>query len=156
MIELLQKWYLVTVDDPHFLPGQSIYKLIELLLSKVLYKFVILFDIEGAGNDGLIYSFQQQENAVIGLNEFLKKLSHIIQFDWGDFYLFEEYPSHWLNTNREYYYNRMGLTYTTIRAVDGQYIYVYTRKQEIVELITSNYITESVKTNFLNRLEYPC
>jgi hypothetical protein len=150
------KWNLITIDDPAFLSGKSICEIMQLLLQTTKFKFVILNDIEGSGKDWLISTLQKTKNAIVSMEDFLKILYDIKQFDWGDFFLFKEYPQNWKNTNEEIYYpNLINQTDTTIRAVDNQYIYIYTPDKEIFNVIKENYRIESIKTDFLENLDYP-
>lgn len=148
-------WYLVTLEDKDALPGKSFFKIIQLILKVVNFKFVIIDDIEGAGEDWLVYSLQEKENTIMEIDDFLKVLCGVTQFDWGDFFLFKEYPSSWNNSEEEFYPNVISQTDTTIRAIDDTYIYIYTKYKEIVDLIKNNYVIESVSLDSLDRLEYP-
>jgi hypothetical protein len=149
------KWTLITIDDPAFLPGKSIYDMIRLLLKIIDFKYIILYDIEGASEYGLIPELQKLENEVIQLREFLKTLCKIKQFDWGNFYLFKEYPKNWSSIKSLKYLYHIGHSDTTIRAVDDQYIYIYTPYEEIIKIIKENYTIESIKTDLLENLDYP-
>ena len=125
------KWYLITIEDPAFLPGISISNIIQLFLKNIEFKFVILNDLNGAG----ISSLLEIENEIIKIEDLLKIINQVIQFDWGDFFLFKEYPQNWKNLRKiPYYPNLVIQTDTTIRAVDDQYIYVYTPYDVIVNL----------------------
>ena len=88
VLELFQKWYLVTIDDPELLTGKSLYNLTKIVLEVISFKFVTLDYIDGSGKDWLIYSLQQQTDRVYTIEEFLQILLDANQFDWGDFFFF--------------------------------------------------------------------
>jgi hypothetical protein len=150
------QWMLITIDDSNFLESKSISKIFNLLLTIVEFNFVILTDIQGSGKDWVITNLKKQENRPIKMNDFLEILKNIKQFDWGDFYLFQQKPLKWINTEDILDYPKLiSQSETTIRAVDNQYIYIYTPYQEIVEVIEENYTIESIKTDTLENLDYP-
>lgn len=151
-------WYLVTIDDPDFLLGKSIYNIIKLILTKIEFHYVILEYIDGSPKSdhlGLITELQKKMGKVTDLNEIVESLSGVKQFDWGDFFLFREFPSQWDDPKGALYPHVIAQADTTVRAVDNQYIYIYTPYEEIVELIKSNYEIESLKVGSLNDLDYP-
>jgi hypothetical protein len=148
-------WTLITIDDPNFLSGKSISDAIQTLLEAVKFKFVILDNIDGSGKDWLIYTLQKEKDAVTPVDNFLKILCDITQLDWGDFFLFKEYPRNWSNFEGKPYSDIIAQTDTTVRMVDNQYIYIYTPYQEIVNIIRENYEVESIKMDILENLDYP-
>jgi len=102
------------------------------------------------------YSFlRNAQNKSIDLDELLSYIGDIRQFNWGDFFLFESYPSSWINDKNEYYPYIISQADTTIRAIDSQYIYIYTPYQGVVDLINANYLIESIKQGSLESLDYP-
>jgi hypothetical protein len=149
------RWTLVIIDDPKCLPGKSIYDAIQILITIIKFKFIILDDIEGCGRDWLISSFKEKENTITKIEDLLGEICDVKQFDWGDFFLFEQYPAHWENSKRTFYRDRISLTDTTIRAIDDQYIYVYTPCNEVVSLLKEHYLIESIKNDTLDNLDYP-
>lgn len=145
-------WHLLIIDDQNFLPGKSIYDVLQLLANVIKFNFVILNDINGANISSLI----EKENTVTSLEEILNAICEVKQFDWGDFFLFKDYPINWQTFgNINDYPKLIAQTDTTVRAVDDQYIYVYTPYQEIVEVLKENYVIESIKKDLLNNLDYP-
>lgn len=74
----------------------------------------------------------------------------------GRFFLFQKFPKHWENIDEIINYPDLIVQAgTTIRAVDDQYIYIYTKYIEVVNLIKDKYIVESIKTGSLSELDYP-
>lgn len=145
------EWTLITIEDSNNLPGKSIFDLIKILLKVVNYHFVILDYIYGAGISSLV----EKENIVITIHELMDLLPEVKQFDWGDFFLFKEYPKYWNNPKKELYPFIISQTDTTIRAIDDGYIYVYTPYQIVINVIKKNYKIESLKTDVLEKLDYP-
>ncbi len=148
-------WTLITIVDPEGLPGKNIFKAINVLLKVIKFKFVILDYISGGGKSGIIYSLQKKQNQIINIHDFLDMLKNVDQFDWGDFFLFEEYPKNWDNPKGELYPYVIAQTDTTVRAVDDGYIYIYTPYKSLVNIIKENYEIESVKVDELENLDYP-
>lgn len=115
-------------------------------------QFVVLSDLEGAGITNLI---KDDEILVIHIDEFLKRICTVEQFDWGDFFLFNFFPSNWKTFKTRSYPEIISLTETTIRAIDDSYIYIYTPHDEIIKLIKDNYSLQEIKKGSLEILDYP-
>lgn len=149
-------WHLITIDDaPRFLLGESIYCALKLIQEVEEIKFVILNYIEGAGKEKLIHSLQNQKNQITDIKDLMEKFFDVSHVEWGDFFLFKEYPKEWENLEDEEYPNAISLTDVTLRAVDNQYMYIYTRSERVVEALKSQYTIESVKNDLLENLDYP-
>lgn len=151
----MNKWYMITIDDPEFLSGKSIYDTIVLLLKNIEFKYVILNDIVGTGMPGAIPSLINQEDNVMDLHDFLRVLPDVKQFEWGDFFLFKEYPKGWDHPEKCDYTYLLPQSNTVVRAIDNQYIYIYTPIDSIVQIIKKNYQIESFKFDVLENLDYP-
>lgn len=152
------KWFLITIEDPCALPGESFIKLFEILSSSITFKFVILNSIFGAPKknfDGLIWDLQAQEGKVLPFDKLLNYLKGIEQFDWADFFLFKNFPEFWNDPKGTKYDYVISQTDMTVRAVDDQYIYVYTPHKKIADLIKEKNVIESEKIDILENLEYP-
>ena len=149
-----QIWYLVIINDaPRFLPGRSIVDMIKFLQKNMGCKFIATRDLQGSG----ISSLLEVEGDVIPIDSssVIEKIDQVIQFDWGDFFLFNKVPNKWVCDEYENYPLVIAKTDSTIRAVDDQYIYIYTPSNQVVDEIQKNYLIESVKMDFLSNLEYP-
>jgi hypothetical protein len=150
------EWHLVTIDDPAFLRGKSIFDMLKFLSQHGKFKYVILNDIVGTSQNGLMAILQEKENSVLKLNDFLNVVCDVRQFEWGDFFLFKEYPQDWVDaTTGDYYPPIIEKTDTTVRAIDNQYIYIYTPHQSIADVVLDKYEIESIKTSPLNALDFP-
>jgi hypothetical protein len=144
-------WFLVTIDDPNFLPGLSIQKIIKLFITIIKFEFVTFNYLDGAS----LGCLEQKENIILSMDELMKELLPVEQIVWGNFFLFKEFPETWTDQKKLDYPIVIAKTDTTIRAVDGQYIYVYTTYQELVDLLKANYIIESITQGSLSALPYP-
>jgi hypothetical protein len=123
-------WYLITIDDaPKFLPGESIHNLLKLIQYEEKIEFGIIDAIEGSGKYGLINSLQNNKGKVFEIVDLLKICSAIDHLEWGDFFLFKEYPACWKNPKGEQYPYVISQANVTVRAVDDQYLYIYIRKE---------------------------
>lgn len=149
------RWYLIIIEDLEDLPGKNICQVIQLLLKFKEIKYVILDYIEGAAHGGLISLLKNKEDTVMNLETLLEILPHIIQFDWGDFYLFKAPPLNWKNLNHMTYADMVIQSDTTIRAVDDHYIYIYTPYIEILNLLENSFKIESIKQDLLENFDYP-
>lgn len=153
------KWYLVSLVDDTDISGASIFKIIQILLKKIKFEYLMLHDINGAGNegkDGLILSMIEKENKCIKLEEFLNTFNDVKQFQWGDFFMFKEKPIKFqISEGITIYPPLIAQTDTTIRAVDATYIYIYTPYYELIEVIKENYEIESIKYDLLENLDFP-
>lgn len=150
-----KQWHLITIDDPEFLPGKIFIEIIQLLIKVIKFHYVVLHDVNGCGTYGLIQRIQQRENESIDLSECLEILKEVEHLEWADFFLFKEFPKNW-KLSHDYFYPEMIIqTDTTVRAVDDQYVYIYTPYQEIVDAIKQKYTIESLTTDLLENLPYP-
>lgn len=150
------KWYLITIDDPYFLRNESMFNIINITSSVIGLRFVILDYVFGAAQNGLINLLQKDRGFVWETDQILKTIRNIQSLEWGDFFLFKDYPKYFDNNQNELYPYIIGQTDTTIRAIDGQYIYIYTPYQEIVDIVKAKYNIEDIKFDLLENLSYPC
>ena len=148
----LNAWHMIVIYDLLSLPGQSVYNVINILLKLLNIQFVALSDLEGAGTAILA---RETQTSLIPINEFLKQVIFVEQFDWGDFFLFSAVPNSWQELEKKSYPELIALTETTLRAVDDTYIYMYTPYDEVVQLIKENYTIEEIKKGKLEDLDYP-
>lgn len=96
---------------------------------------------------------EQNKNQILNIKDTLSVINKIQQFDWADFFLFKNYPTNWNDDGEEYPYV-ISQTDTTIRAIDDQYIDIYTYNIEIVRLIKKNYILHHITTGSLIDFTY--
>ncbi|KAF3361870.1 hypothetical protein PHSC3_001637 [Chlamydiales bacterium STE3] len=150
------KWHLVTLELNDGPTGEAISKIIFYLKNVIRPNFVILDYIDGGSKGNQIAYLKDRENQILKLEDFLKILNYIQIFDWGDFFLFEEIPARWEGEKDILYPPLVARTDTTVRAVDGTYAYVYTPHRGVVDIIKKNYEIESLTTDFLTNLPYPC
>ncbi len=151
------KWHLVILKPEGGSTGGAVLKVMQLVLSIMKFKFVIMDDIVGLTKDDLITRMQKQQHTPIYLKDLLEILDQVILFDWADFFLFEEPPSQWRGEEDILYPPLVAETDTIIRAVDNTYIYVYTPYQTIVDKLVHdvNVDIESIVTDNLENLSFP-
>jgi len=92
---------------------------------------------------------------VIPIGDLWEPLNGVNQLDWGDFFLFKQYPKDWDNPEVRPYPFVITQAEVTVRVVDNQYFYIYTTLQTLVDMIKSEYTIESVKTAPLEKLDFP-
>lgn len=149
------KWYLITIDDPFYLSKTSVKNLLNFILEFVCFNYVVVDDIQGSGEDWVISNMQKKQGSIFNKNEFFKFIDALKQLDWGDFFLYKEYPAN-LSTNKKGDYPYLiSQTDTTLRLVDSQYFYIYTQSNVLINELRKKYKIESVVHNFLTHLDYP-
>ncbi len=145
------QWTLIIIVDPECLPGRSIFNVIVALQKVAKYRFIMIDDIVGAKISALL----EKQNMVLKLEDLLMTIYDVVQFDWGNFFLFKEYPDILVNSESMKNPEIIVQTDSTVRAVDDGYIYIYTHNQEVIDVIKNSYKIESMKTDWLENLEYP-
>ena len=145
-------WQLIIIEDSDALPGKSVFDLLKVLMKQFKFKYVILNDIEGAAEAA--NDLKEKEGEIISIDEFLEKVVDVIQFDWGDFFLFLDYPKNWEFVDRSYS-KQIEQTDMTVRAIDDQYLYIYTPSQDVLGLLKEYYTIESLKSDLLENLDFP-
>jgi hypothetical protein len=143
-------WSLAIIKDLDGLPGKNICKIFQTMQKIEPFKYVILNDINGAG----ITNLTEIENKLTVLEDIITDIEKVVQFDWGDFFLFKEVPQLWKSEEKSYD-KLIPKTGTTVRAVDDTYIYVYTPYCDIVEALKQSYDIEEIKSGSLDLLDYP-
>ncbi len=98
---------------------------------------------------------QESENEIRTIEEFLTILSNINHLEWGDFFLFENYPHNWKSTKEMKYPQLISQTDTTYRVVDDEYFYIYTKKKDLIENIIIEYEVETIQVDNIHNLPFP-
>lgn len=147
-------WKQISIEDPLGLPGASICNVIKIIATLLDIKYVLLSDLSGPGT--IIFENKLGSNTqVIEINDFLKKVVDVVQFDWGNFFLFKIYPEKWKTYVISKYEDAIIQTDTTVRAIDDTYIYIYTPYDEVVSLIEKKYSIETLKAGQPKDLDFP-
>ncbi len=146
------KWHKLILSDEAELSGISILKLMKYILEVEQFKFAILNNVELDGQGSLMRILNQRD--VKRVKDLMFILPDVEQFEWGDIFLFKEYPKLWDGSgNLSTLINHTG---TTIRALDYFYTVVYSTYDSVVEIIKKNYEIEEIKTDLLeNLIIYP-
>ena len=150
------KWNLIVIPLSDAVSGKGMYDLINTMLEVKKFKYMVLDDIEGVATDKyLIRILRNQQYTPWRLKDLMPAIKDVDAFEWGSFFLFEDYPDKWDHSDHFFEPYLVGQTDSTIRAMDGNYAYIYTPYDSMVEIIKKNYETEEVKIDFLENLDYP-
>lgn len=144
-----EMWYLIIIKDSQDLSGTSIFKILNIIQKTIRFEYVILNDINGAG----VAELAKKENTPVLVADLIMDIEKVVQFDWGDFFLFKNFPKQW--DNKKSYPNLVTESDTTIRAIDDTYIYIYTQYKEILNILSQFYNIESISFDFIENLEFP-
>lgn len=150
-------WYLVTIDD-RFLTGNSIVKMLKLIQEVEKSKYLIQDNILGFSEKGVMESLTDNVDKIYKLESIFGIIDKIDHLEWGDFFLFKDYPSNWKNPRGEVfplYPYVIAQSDITLRAVDDQYMYIYTQSRNFIEVVKSHYAIESIKLDLLEKLDFP-
>jgi hypothetical protein len=153
------QWIQIIIRDEEALPGKNLHKIINLIKNLINVSFIILNDIDGAGTIingiGTTISFLRNlQGEAVRLEEVLTSIFETKQFDWGDFFLFSEYPTDWNYTGLKLS-PMVAQTTSTVRAVDDTYIYIYTPFEAVLEELKKKYEIESIRVDDVANLDYP-
>lgn len=147
-------WFLITIDD-EYLTGISIFKMLKFIQVSEKVNYVIFDDILGFSEAGIIGSLREDIGEIYEIDKFLEIILKIEHFEWGDFFLFEEYPKGWDSAEVNSLPVKIARTDFTLRAVDDQYMYIYTKRRNFIDMVEQKYEIESVKQDLLDRLDFP-
>lgn len=150
-------WYLLIIEDQENLPGKSIAQILKILNQTKKFNFVNMDNIEGAPIENKSWiDIKKLGGKFLKIEQILLILLDVKQFDWADFFLFKNFPSVWENDEEIPDYPKLiSLADLTIRAVDDQYIYIYTQELKIIDQLKQYYNIESIKEGVLENLEHP-
>lgn len=150
-------WHLAVIDEFQGLNGQNFEELLKLLQLNYGFKYIILEEFMGWGTDWLIHKVNEtiSEGKVFTFDEIYEILKGVRKFDWVDFFLFVEFPSHWENNPNDSYPKLVAQCDTFIRGVDLRYMYIYTPRMDIVEKVKLHYSIEPVVTLELDNQTFP-
>lgn len=148
-----KKWHQVVISDVAEVSGNSILELLKCIMEVEQFKFVILNNIEIFGEDWLMYILNQ--NNIMRVKDFMFILPDAERFEWGDIFLFKEFPKSWDDSGN--ISDLINQTDTTISADDYFYMVVYTPHDSVIDNINKrNYEIKEFKNKFLKNLGYPC
>ena len=150
-----EEWWQVVIADESALSGESLIRLLQLVSQHVSAQFVVLDDIEGAGEgiNGLVSD--DETLLVLSVQAVIDCARAVVQFDWGDFFLLghKEEAVQWLPGAP--YDDSVRKALVTIRAVDDTYFYIYTRNKDLVDVLVKNYPQAEVWKGPIKGLEFP-
>ena len=147
-------WWQTEIRDPDGLSGQSVARLLTMLLNRLEAHFVCVIGDEWLLNELGIIESLNSTLGVIPLKYLIERLPHIIQVDWGDFYFCESKDQARQINSIERTWQSIEKSLFTVRNVDGGYYYVYTKKP-ITSLLSVEYEVLEIKHDFPEKLDYP-
>lgn len=153
--ELDHQRHLLVIDDKNFLSGESVLAFFKILLKSKPYKYVILNDVTAIGENCIYGLFRNYDDTIFRIKDLLNIMEDVKHFEWGDFYFFDKFPSEWDHTIECDYPYLIKQSETVVRLIDDQYIYLYTTEDSVIEVIKNEYSIESLKTDFLDKLDFP-
>jgi len=148
-------WYLITIEDkPPRLSGETFFNMLKLFQETEQIKFVTFEYADVLGKDTVSF-FHENTNIIYTIEFMLELAGNIEHLEWGDFYLFKEYPNDWDNHKGWDYPDIVALTDTTFRAIDDCYMDIYTQSKQLVYAIKSRFEIKSEKLDLLENLDFP-
>jgi hypothetical protein len=156
-LEIKNEWYLISIKNPDLVNGMNVINVIRLIKQVQQIRFVVLDDIIGVafkGNNGLILSLQNEEHKVLTF-DVLNALVDVDHFEWGSFFLFEAFPANWKSSEEVMFPELIQQTSGTVRAVDGNYLEIYTPSEAVFDIIKAHYQMYSARKDVLENLDYP-
>lgn len=144
-------WYEVVINDYKLLSGCSVISLIEFinLTEKCHYAYCDALD------GGYIHWFLENQRTILDYANIVTNFNNNIIFEWGDFFFFNDKPIKFNCKKTLKYSEIVSQTDFTLRLVDGNYVYVYTKKIETVESLEKKYKTESITFGNIYDFTYP-
>lgn len=155
MTEKHKKWSLTIINDPGFLSSETVVAILKSLSDNLDLKFLIMDFISGSGDNYIIPELQGISKKKLVLDEAIPMLLSVNHFEWGDFFLFKNNPMIWEESENSKYPDLIAQTDITVRAVDGQYIYIYSPNDGFIEDLKDKYHIELFEKGFLDDFEYP-
>jgi len=147
-------WYLVTIDM-EYLTGRHLVDMLSLAKKINNYNYAVVDRIFAISQSGIMELLTNKPEKIFEIENLLELINKIDHPEWADFFLFKEYPRDWENPEDELYPYLIVQSDTTLRAVDDQYLYIYTQSKQLVDAIKSKYEIESEKMDLLENLDFP-
>ena len=143
-----EKWNQVVVADPLQLSGPSTQEFLSRLIEVSCSRWVCVRHLEGA------YSgLQGVGEASISAAEFLSRVSHAVQYDWGFFFLYRKEPS--ISALGLDDRQNISTTDVAVKLVDDQYFYVYTRDNSVSDYLLRKYPEAEYHVTNLQNIDIP-
>lgn len=147
------QWYEVVIPDDSALSGKSMSALLELVRNMLGIRFVVVDGISGAN---IVELQDNYAGMLCDIRGVIDSLKNVVQLDWCDFFLFESDGV--LPGQDQAYDEIIEKTTATVRAVDDEYIYVYTKSENLVGDLCARYSgKEGFEKNvgLLEEFQYP-
>ncbi len=141
-------WYEIIV--PNLLSGKFVANFLKLVQKYLQLNFVVLQYLEGVDISEL---YRNHDSKIKELDMILKLVNQAEQIIWCDFFLFE--PGGFIPDDNEEYDNIIERTDATVRAVDGGYLYLYTKNKKLVQKIMNRFKEMELTEGTLNQFTFP-
>ena len=146
-------YWQIIIDDRTNLSGGAIARLVADIALITQCKAIAVYEFEGA-TDVRFWDAAIAGDA-ISLPIFLEKMRQVTQVDWGTFCLLRD-PTVW--SARDYMEKCCDCirdNEAVVRCVDGQFFYVYTKRDDIAALLKTCQTPLSVERIELGNIEWP-
>jgi hypothetical protein len=150
---LSNNWVQIVIEDPP-LSGESLVRLLQIVLGSSKITTVVVCNVEGAGIDSLRQEYDQVPH--MSIDRFVESASSAKQFDWGDFYLCDSEENALAIACDEKPHGNLTKAAGLIRAVDDTYFYIYTPSDALRFLIGPPLSIQEVKISGFDDLDFPC
>ncbi|MBC6418736.1 MAG: hypothetical protein GDA44_08040 [Prochloron sp. SP5CPC1] len=141
-------WYEIVIPD--LLTGQFVANFLKLVQQYLQLNFVVLQYLEGVDISEL---YRNHDSKIEELDMILKLVNQAGQIIWCDFLLFEQ--GGFIPDDNEQYDKIIERTNATVRAVDGGYLYLYTKNKKLVQKILKKFEEVELTEGTLNQFTLP-
>jgi hypothetical protein len=142
-------WHQIVVRDPQALSGASVGSFISSIVRKMGATIIVASDLVGA-----YHGLKGHEQRLLASDDFLTKVKDATQYDWAFFFLYSRTP-----TAEELQVAddkaAMLIADVTVRLVDDQYFYVYSRDESLMSKMQRMYPGAEHKTSIFGELDVP-
>ena len=135
---------------PDLLSDKFVANFLKLVQKYLQLNFVVLQYLEGVDISEL---YRNHDSKIKELDMILKLVNQAEQIIWCDFFLFEQ--GGFIPDDNEEYDNIIERTDATVRAVDGGYLYLYTKKKKLVQRIMNKFKEVELTERTLNQFTFP-
>lgn len=144
-------WYEIVIEDYSLLSGLSVSNLVEHVnvTEKCHYAYCDALD------GGNIQWFLNNQHTLLRYEEIKNNLKDNVIFEWGDFFLFKDKPIKFQYEKTIKYFEVISQTDCTLRLVDGNYIYIYTKKFDTLSSLEKIYKIATITSGNADSLTFP-
>lgn len=145
-------WQIIIADDS-LLSGSSTCKIINQIISMRPAGFVLVEEVDWFSKM-IDNNMQSNDPIVVTTEKLLKNVENIEQFDWFHFVFFGSENDAFAHTKDSYRDNIIYGTFT-IRGVDNSYFYIYTKHDDIAQVIMDSYDCTEYRHGRISEMTIP-